>query len=511
MGKREWLGLAALFCLFGGLFSYLPIRGSDRYLSPDETAVAVSALEWTKKGSVSLSEPLAWKFPGLHPRSWITRFDAIVPVGFMGWPWINSLLIRITGPSWISFAAMLVILSAIYPFYRILRPLGTNAAELGTLIAFSTPALILYANRSLFPNAGLIALVIWSCWILSVMKKPWHVFIAGLLVSTTLAIRPVEIIWILPWFIYFGREWRPTRKQLLLFCLGILIAWLPLAWQAQVTYGSVFGIGYFIRGNPDPYAVAVVSSAPQNPAFLPFGLSLRNIIWNSYHFLLGPLFPWMVPLLVAFVVTYVIPAKAGIQSKKHVPLLVIWSCLFLILYYGNGRYADNIQGIPTVGNSFIRYLLPLGVLSGGVFAWLYTIIQSRRNGRIIIGLMALILVFAGVFQAYAADSEGLLNVQPEIARYDRINEKAKEFFKPEDVIISDRSDKIFFPDFRAWSPSPDMETIARLGRDSSKIGIGLFTRSLSQSQRDEWRKAGLEPVELYADSREVLYRLQPIK
>ena len=548
MGKREWLGLAALFCLFGGLFSYLPIRGFDRYLSPDETAVAVSALEWAREGSITLSEPLAWKFPGLHPRSWVTRFDTIVPVGFMGWPWINSLLIRITGPNWISLAAMLIILSAIYPFYRLLRPLGVNAAELGTLIAFSTPAVILYANRSLFPNAGLIALVIWSCWMMnqisrvipsevegtskispraSLGREDAHVFIAGLLTSTALAIRPVEALWILPWFIYFGRAWRPSRKEILVFVAGILIAWLPFAWQAQASYGSIFSIGYFIQGNPDPYAVATTSSLPQNPAFLPFGLSLRNILWNSYHFLLGPLFPWMVPLLVGLVLVFSTVAKRSgeifvkgrsfLDSLRSlgmtypITLFIIWTCLFLILYYGNGRYADNIQGIPTVGNSFIRYLLPLGILSGGVFAWLYTIIESRRNGRIIIGLMACILVFAGVFESYAADSEGLLKVQPEITRYERINEKAKEFFKSEDVIISDRSDKIFFPDFRAWSPMPDMESIARLGRDPSKISIGLFARSLSQSQRDEWRKAGLEPVELYADSREVLYRLQPIK
>ncbi len=513
LGKREWLGLGALFLLLVVLFSYLPLRSHGRYLSPDETAMATSAKLWAEQGSAAVAEPLAWKFPGLHPRSYVSHYDTIVPVGFLGWPLINSILFRVVGQNLLPIAAMLIILSAVYPLYRLLRPLGQRAALLGTLIAFSSPGIILYANRSLFPNAGLIALAIWTCFWIKDMVIPakagiyWKTFVAGILVCLTLAIRPVECIWIVPWFAYFARNWKPSRNQLVAVVLGFVLALAPVIWQAQTLYGNFWQAGYLVQGNPDPNPSASLSLAQgekEGLPILPFGIHPLYIGWNIFKFLLGPLFPWMVPLVLCSVIV--------ILNKKRNKLFELgaWTLAVLVLYYGNGHYADNITGAITIGNSFVRYLMPLGVLSGVAFAYVYATSETRKNGRQIALIMAAILVIAGIFQAFFADNEGLWTVSHDSKRYDAINREAAKYFSSTDVILSDRSDKIFFPDFRAWSPLPSMETVSRLAMTSG-IKIGLFARPMSQLQKDEWSRAGLNPVELYSNEREILYRLDPVQ
>ena len=86
---------------------------------------------------------------------------------------------------------------------------------------------------------------------------------------------------------------------------------------------------------------------------------------------------------------------------------------------------------------------------------------------------------------------------------------AQHAFKLGDVIVSERSDKIFFPLFRGVSPIPAPEQLAALVQHQP-IGIGLFARPLSQSQKDAWRHAGFDAQELVSFSRERLYRLAPL-
>ena len=251
------------------------------------------------------------------------------------------------------------------------------------------------------------------------------------------------------------------------------------------------------------------------------------------------LFPWMVPLLMVLFLyaakvfeeaRSVIPAQAGIQNRlkalisiltgtgspssrgRQYILLGLWTFLFLVLYYGNGRYLDNILGTAAIGNSFIRYLLPLGFLSGLALAWIYRLAGIAKYGRPIVIAMTVLLAFTGIWRAYAADAEGLIAGRTELKRYASIRESTAIWFKPGDIILSERSDKIFFPVYRGVSPLPQIDDASLLSHAvDQQVGIGLFVRPLAQSQADAWRKIGLEPIELASFGREKLYRLQPVK
>lgn len=549
--KREWLALSALLLVAGILLSYLPFSGVTTFLSPDETGVFVAAKNWAEQGSVVIDEKLAPVIPWLHPRSWVSNGTTIVPVGFLGWPWIISWFIRIFGPMSASIGAMLVILSCIYPLYRLMRPIGKVPAFIGTIVAVTSPAFLLYGNRSLFPNAAIVALALWSGWMFRDMivnlapskaegtsrisplallgrkevKQRIILVFFGILSGLMLAIRPVEAVWIIPWFIVLGWNWRPTLKSSLWIVLGLFIALTPLAWEAQVAYGGFWKAGYWMKGNS---AITTSAPIPQNvysPELFPFGIHPRYIASNAYSFLAMTLFPWMVPLLIMFALVTIGIVKDESQKnwqarlKKFVSgvrgkyfLAALWTFLFLVLYYGNGRYLDNINGNATVGNSYIRYLLPLGFLSGLSLAWIYRLSTISKYGRPVVLAIAVILSLTGIWRAYGADEEGLLAGRAEVRRYASVRESVAQWFKAGDIILSERSDKIFFPNYRAVSPLPSIEESARLiAADNEGYAIGLYVRPMTQAQADIWRKVGLEPIEITSFGREKLYRLQPVK
>jgi hypothetical protein len=114
-----------------------------------------------------------------------------------------------------------------------------------------------------------------------------------------------------------------------------------------------------------------------------------------------------------------------------------------------------------------------------------------------------------LYGAFFRDDEGIWNTRKELVSYESIRATAHQWFSARDVIVSDRSDKIFFPDFRAAAPIPPADELARLARQPG-MHVGLFQRPLSQSEQDAWRAVGLEAQELASFSRERLYRLVPI-
>lgn len=556
--KQEWLGLALVFIVIGAILSYLPLDGQSVFLSPDETGVFAAAKNWAEQGTAAIKEPLAKAIPWLHPRSWISHEQTIVPVGFLGWPWIISWFIAIFGSDMAPIVAMLIILSGIYPAYRLMRPMGKGAAFIGTIVAATSPAFLLYGNRSLFPNAAVVSLALWSGWIFRDMVLPFKpsetrkgaqpkdtwallrsrlmsheatLVMFGFISALTFAIRPVEAAWMIPWFVVLGWGWWPSKKQWSWLFLGIGLVLLPLAWEAQHLYGAFWKTGYWMKGNP---IITTSESLPQNvyaPELFPFGLHPRSIAWNGYTFLGKMLFPWMMPLLIILtLVGYTVvhrvmsPSKAEGSFARFLNALRslgatgryfaagLWTFLFLVLYYGNGRYMDNINGNPSIGNSFIRYLLPLGFLSGLALAWFYRMARTAAYGRAVIIAIAVLMSGTGIWRAYAADEEGVLAGRRELGRYAQIRQAISTYFQSHDIIISDRSDKIFFPNYRTISPLPPIDETALLNvAVKQEVDIGLFARPMTQAQMDAWRKSGLEPVELQTFGREKLYRLQPIK
>jgi len=124
---------------------------------------------------------------------------------------------------------------------------------------------------------------------------------------------------------------------------------------------------------------------------------------------------------------------------------------------------------------------------------------------VVLALVALM----GVYSAFFRDEEGIWATRRELLRYVTVRSAALTTFSSEDVILSERSDKIFFPLFRAVTPLPTSDQIKFLATYASSTALGLFSRPLSFSERDAWRKIGYDVHELQTFDRERLYRLTP--
>lgn len=524
--KRESVALAILIAALIPLYVLLPLAGRGTYASPDETANAVVIRQLSWYGTISLEEPLANEFPWLHPRSFISRGETIVPVGFIGWPWIISVFSTFLGQGVVPFLAVAVFLSSFVPLFLLLRVFGFRAALLGVAVAATYPAMIVFGNRALFPQIAVVAFAIWSTYLLSRMRSdhpPFVFALLGALVALAFAARPTEAMWLAPWLAWAARSLRPDRKRVLAACAGALIPLAFLAFHAQASYGGFWKSGYVLSGNPSlandvSVGTITVPADGTRSWMFPFGIHPRHVIWNVRSFLLGPLLPWtlLAGVALTLVARDVVPSARRdwkrFVDRYAVALLGVWTVAALVAYYGQGLYTDHVQiGAVTIANSFIRYLLPLGPILGLAFAYAYAKLERVRQGSVAGVALALMLCLAGGYAALLRDDEGILTTRRELVRYREIARAANEHFGPKDVIISERSDKIFFPSHRAASPLPEVGEVARLAKARPDLKIGLFARPLSQSQSDAWRKAGLEPVELLVSGREKLYALQPIR
>lgn len=496
----------------------LPSAWTSVVGSPDETAVAEAAHALVQLGSFRMDDARALAFPWLHPRSYVTVNAHRAPVGFLGWSFVLAIPRALGGVPLAGVCATLLTLTGLIPLYRLLRRYGETEAWLGVWVYATFPAWLLYTNRALFPNAIVCTGMLWGTWFLSqaafeTLPRGRRVYdiLVGALLALTLAIRPVEVLWILPWWVLAVWHDRTHVRRFVSYGIGALCAWLPLAWLASRTYDGWGLIGYWLRDplNSGTDAVGTFFAQSQAPASVaisvfPFGFHVFNVLWNIRAFFFGPLFAW---------VGVGVAACAWLWRARHrdaVLAVCAWTALVLVSVYGQGRYADHIAGSIAMGNSFIRYTLPLGGVLAVLVARCTQLITVSRQ-RTVVFVSTLLLGCFGFYQVLCRDDESLLRARVELQRYAFIRAEAMRVLDPQTVVVSDRSDKIFFPQFSVASPIPPIAELARLS--ATRTPIALFARPLSQTELDAYGRYGFIVEEVGFFGRETLYllmRMHPV-
>lgn len=534
--------------LFFGIFigflilgAWLPSATRSVFASPDETAVAIIADTLRKTGRALLPQEQVITIPWLHPRSWVSSGPNLIPVGFLGWPLLLAPFVFLFGRTVLPWMGLLLATSALYPAFRLLaRRFSLSQALIGTLLLGVFPTVVLYANRGLFANLPQLALLAW--WLFLVRSEAHknsfgrraflHHALVGALGISLLLLRPVEAIWLLPWMWWWSRK-RTWSRSDILACFGGAVPIILLSvYITYRTYGDPFAIGYLLRDNPLPplqgmgVSVATPVSSPSSvewSALLPYGFHPRHIWWNLQSFTLEILWPWLLGLVVVWVPIVVRTVRRlreggveGIKSWRVTSLfstpvlLSVWTIIFLLTLYGSGLYADHIRpGAVTIGNSFLRYMLPLVLLWVWLFLCALEKNQDQRGVRRYSWVIAFVLLVTSLWTVFAKDDEGLLATRRELKRYAMIRAAAEVQLPPGTIVLSERSDKIFFPVFPVVSPLPPPAERLRLAQVPG-VSLALFARPLSQSERDAWRVAGVVPQELQSFGRERLYYLQPM-
>ena len=489
-------------------FLVIPLVGSSVFLSPDETANAVSARSFGQFGTMRLEDPILRDRPWLHPRSFVTQGSAMVPVGFLGLSAIVGSLWRFCGDWILVLFTPLLVLSVVYPLWKWSKRFGPSAQTATVIIWLSYPGVILYANRGMFPNLANVCFMVWSVFALGQVRETkrralWLIG-SGICFGLAAIIRPIELFWMLPWVILaatsWGKRmpsWREMRWDVLFWVIGVLPCMLLLLFINWKTYGSPFTVGYWLRDPVLNQAVGTVSPS----SLWPFGLHPRAVWFNIRSYALGYLGPWFAICLAGIVIAW--------KQRTYRPILLggLWTFGVLALMYGEAIYQDHVGvNIISIGNSYVRYLLPLVPLIAMASAVCMDsfIRYAPRWGRV--AGIAIVVAFLGVgnWMALTRDQEGALLSSVEVAHYQTIRQMTQGVFGQNAIILSERSDKIFFPSFRATSPLPSMANIRDLVLKAPTT-VALFSSVLDSAHVVPWTEAGLVLRPVFQTQQQMMY------
>jgi hypothetical protein len=524
------VGISLLAFLFLG--SFLQRTTTELFASPDETAVMLFARAWSWENGFRLPYDLPQgldRFSGLHARSMVRQGDVLVPVGFLGMPMLVGLAESL-GRGWGAYATLILVMSCAYPLWRLARGAGRRTGVMTVLLFLSFPTVLLYANRGLFPNLAALALALWAVWgagkIASADSGP-GVWIAaawsGIALGLALLIRPVEAVWIIPWIA--AAPWilssssrppalRGSWRRLVLTGTAALLVCACGVFAAMKTYpfhSSLFDqpvIGYLLHdaAGAAAYAGAVDAGSSGWTSVLPFGLHPRAMWENARSYFFGFLGLWTCAALLG---SFVRLRRRWGKCETVFFFLTGWTLASLLVFYGQSLYADNIRGNATLGNSFLRYMLPLApIMAYGCALFIDALWSARARGKLLGASAALFFIFLGGTVAFAHDEESILRTRHELRRYELIRGQAERTVAEGAVILSERSDKIFASGpFMAVSPIPEDAVLDALS--SSDANVYLFHRTLDGGDLEcaLTERFGMPPVPLFSLDNETFYRL----
>lgn len=474
----------------------MPFGVQGIFVSPDEHATWVFAHEVASTGIAAVQEVRNEALDGfLHPRSAVTIGASIVPAGFLGMPYVvgalyflSPYLAAITGPI---FGVL-----GLCALYHIVKKLGASREfTVVSVVALALhPAWWYYSTRSLMPNVPLVALILCAGWIaLSVqtVKKSVHRLLAsaasGALLACAIFIRPSEWLWLTGslFTIALLIPLRTYKKEIASGLFGFaLIAAIAFALHSLV-YGGVFTTGYTvdipawevggeITGSNVPWYEKVFA------LLFPFGIHEKATLRNAWNYLFV-VYPWMTAialmggLLLVPQLLKIMTKTEATQKRKHIAAIVITvlSAGYLVTLYGSWTFFDNPDpNVISLGNSHVRYWLPLVVLSAPLAAHAILFIKQKgiawsmsdRSRSLARAFPGAVLILLGALSTHTvfAGEDGVLRTREALGTFTEKRDQILATTPKDAIIIVDRADKYLWPDRAVVVPLRTEETYAQI-------------------------------------------------
>lgn len=468
----EKIGVAFLLAIFFVLTAYLSFGAPLRFNSPDETANFYFASVFARTSQLSVTQNLDLLTPIVHPRSVSVIGNRQVPGSFIGLILFYGSLAKITGPWAMPFFTPIITTIALAAFYFLVRNFfGRKTALVSALLWVVNPAILYYTARGLLPNMLFISLTIFSLFFINraAAKKNQASFdfinwvFAGLFLGAALAVRPSEVLWLLPLIIVILALNKTRWNRLAIFSAAFLIVIAITGYYQNQTFGAPWRFGYTqFNQISSVSAAAVTAAAPVTPNtgrpvnfasqtisilgsyLLPFGFNLKAIARNSFDYLVW-IFWWLFLPAIWALISFIRSLKAPREKTQKYHRLYFYAglviSLWLIIYYGSGQFIDSTLPGATIGTSYVRYWLP-------IYVWAIPLIsevlkKSWRSRAVIFGFPA--MAYLGLGLAFWLTPESLIQVKTNIIQYESENQRIQQLTEPDAVIITSRTDKIFFP------------------------------------------------------------------
>ncbi|MFA6272652.1 MAG: hypothetical protein WC693_06205 [Patescibacteria group bacterium] len=520
--KKYKIALGGAALLFLALYSVFPFMTGTLFNSPDETANWHFLKTFSLHGDFASFEPLNFWFDGaVHPRSISWNGSVLVPQGFVGLPLLYGWLARLFSLDVAKFATPLLAIAGIAAFYGFLKRIfGRMVAGVSFLLLLSFPIYWYYSSRYLYSAILFAAMLMIAAWasdgLLKDAKNRRLIVFSGAFVLGVM-MRPAEVLWVAPLAALVAYIYRREISWSRIFyaaAIGAAVA-IPF-FQANIfLYGSPLRTGYLLSG-PAAEGInwpAIFNLAPWQRIFLPFGFSAKTIIGNVFIFLIKYFWQYSLPAIGGFAIWF-----AGKKTKEEriYALIAIMAAVWLVLFYGSGKFSDNPSGGVTLGDSHLRYWLPIFILMMPFAAKFFSVVLARvkpLRSRVVVaaGLAVFFLAMSVNTTVYSYD-DGLLAVAKNLKNNEAVKSRVLQLTANRDVIVTGRQDKVFFPERTVLyvdklTPPLLMKIVNFSGRDFYYFAIGIKAEELNNFNL----LLGvygykLERVEIF--DKEVLYRFE---
>lgn len=431
---------------------------------PDETVAYTFAEQFMHTGSFR-RETVAHAAELVRPRATNVIDGLLVPGMFLGAPLLLACSMLLFGVSLSLFLFPLLAGLSLVLLYHILRFFSSRtSAMVGTILLATHPAFWYYAQSSALPNIPLLffVLVMVYCFCRPVSRYPLRAqltfFLGGVAWACAVFIRPNEIIWL---SILLGSLALSLKeKRLLPFSmLGALIVFVPGALVHVATYGSLLATGYSQLTPLGPVLPSVVGGGTGllnilHSLFAPVGFSPILILKNLWHALvqIDPLF-----LLALCALSLWGLWKQPNMFRSYWVGVGASIGVLLLLMYGSWQNADpELRVLNTIGQSQVRYWLPLVVLTVLLLTYLLDrLLETFPRAKYTIIFFLLLHVSWGARLTFFSAEESMLPVWHRVQSYNAAALVVSHQTPTNSVIITERTDKEIFPDrfVTVWIPT----------------------------------------------------------
>jgi hypothetical protein len=464
-----------------------------RLNSPDETANYFFARTYAASGAIGYTEQLLEASKGVvHPRSMTTAGDRVVPVGFLGLAVLYGVIAKLVGSAGILFLTPFLAVLSAFLFYLFLSHIfARRVAALSAVLLLIHPAYWYYASRGMLPNVLFIDLLLAGALFLVMAYKKNHALfylLGGFFVGLSLTVRLSEIIWVFS-AIALAAVCMLGRRLVIatpLFVLGCALPLAGLFLMNTSVYGHPFIFGYQSAATYESAAsfdrvIALISSSDwqkigelkselggmfaQLRAYaFPFGFDPPTFTKHFQQYGVGMFWWFTLPAIFGVLLTL----RRGLyefflERKRGLLLFLLISGgvgYWLVAFYGSWVFFDNISEEVTIGNSYVRYWLPLYLLSIPFVATTFVSFLRGGRGRLSRTLIAcatviVMMFFSGKAVLYEY-RDSIFPVAENIRSYHRSAAWIVQMTEPDAVIFSERSDKNFFPERKVAQSFPNL-------------------------------------------------------
>lgn len=465
---------------------------------PDATANHFFAANYANFGTLSVYEPLnALTNNLIHARSVNVVGGSLVPMTFLSPIVIFSLFYKLLGAWGLLFITPLMAMFSAWLVYRLSLYLfkDLDIAFITTLLFLSMAPWVYFANVVMVPTVMFIFLVLGGWWAIvksfNTKQDSWWIF-GSLLLSLAVVVRPTEIVWlalITLFVLYIRRDFLNIKRIIYGALIFGLMLFLFLTFN-KATYGSYLSFGYLnLQSGQVDSEIKVASHSLLSYVKLliaPFGFDFTLLAKNVYKYYINIILPHFILAVAGFVL---LVSKYKKRSKAWQKYLIISPFIFvlILLYYGSWNIADPlVKELNTISISYVRYFMPL-------YIWILPLVAlsikelfmgDSQINKIASYVIVSIIVVASLKLAFMSDNDGLLDNRHTLINYYEQYEEVSSLVEDNAIIISERSDKVFFPSYRVIAFQGDLPLWPRVNNIIDKVPIYYYSNSEERFEFD---------------------------